>query len=141
MNTIIDKSVARPRFTTLLLSGFAMLGVVLGASGIYSVLAYTVARRTQEIGIRRALGASTQRVIQNIVTGGMQPVVIGLVLGLVGSFWTTQLLKTQLFEVSTTDPRTYLMTLAAVLAISLLATLIPAYRALRVNPIAALRSE
>jgi predicted permease len=141
INTIIDKSVARPRFTTLLLTLFALIGVVLGASGIYGVLAYTVTRRTQEIGIRRALGAPTRRVVRDVVTGGMLPVAAGLVLGITGSFWTTKLLATQLFNVSPTDVRTYLVTVAAVIAVALLASLMPARRALRVSPIVALRAE
>jgi predicted permease len=141
VDSIIDKSVARPRFTTLLLTLFASIGIVLGATGIYGVLAYTVTRRTQEIGIRRALGAPTRRLVRDVVKGGLQPVVVGLLVGIVASFWTTRLLTTQLFNVSATDPRTYLITVAAVLAVSVLASVIPARRALRVNPIVALRSE
>jgi predicted permease len=141
LDVIIQKSVARPRFTTLLLTLFATIGIVLGGTGIYGVLAYTVTRRTQEIGIRRALGAPTRRLVGDIVTGAMQPVAIGLVIGLVGSYWTTRLLTTQLFGVSPTDPGTYLTTVIAVLAVAVFASLIPARRALRVSPLVALRSE
>ncbi len=141
VESVIDQSVARPRFTTFLLTLFALIGVVLGGTGIYGVLAYTVTRRTQEIGIRRALGAPTRRLVRDVITGGMKPVAVGLVIGIVGSFWTTKLLTTQLFNVSAMDVQTYAATIAAVVAVSLVASLIPARRALRVNPIVALRAE
>jgi ABC-type antimicrobial peptide transport system permease subunit len=79
--TIIDRSVAGRRFTSLLLGLFAFIGLVLGASGGYGVLGYTVARRTQEIGIRRGLGVSPAVVAREVVTGGLKPVLVGLVLG------------------------------------------------------------
>lgn len=141
VDSVIDRSVARPRFTTLLLALFALIGAVLGASGIYGVLAYTVARRTQELGIRRALGAPSQSLVADILLRGMQPVAIGLVAGIVGSFWATRLLQTELFGISPTDPSTYVVATAGVLLVSLAACAIPAARALRISPIAALRSE
>ena len=141
VDSIIDRSVARPRFTTLLLTVFALIGTVLGATGIYGVLAYTVTRRTQEIGIRRALGAPAGRLVRDIITGGMQPVVAGLAFGLVGSFWTGRLLTTQLFGVSAGDAATYAIAVFAVIIVSLLACVLPARRALRVSPIVALRAE
>ena len=101
-DAIIDQSVARPRFTTVLLSVFAFIGLVLGASGIYGVLAFTVARRTQEIGIRRALGAPPSAVIREVVTGGMAPVGIGLFIGVLASYWTSKFWSSQLFGVSST---------------------------------------
>ena len=76
-------SVARPRFTTTLLTLFAVVGIMLGATGIYGVLSYSVARRTQEIGIRRALGAATGALFREVIARGMQPVIAGLILGLV----------------------------------------------------------
>ncbi|CAN5872527.1 ABC transporter permease [soil metagenome] len=139
--TIIDRSVTRPRFTTLLLSLFAFIGLVLGASGIYGVLAFTVARRTQEIGIRRALGAPPFHVVREIVTGGMTPVVIGLVIGVLASYWTSKLWSTQLFGVSSTDPVVYAGVAAGVLLVGLAATIVPVRRALRVDPLVALRAE
>ena len=141
VDSIIDKSVARPRFTTLLLTLFALIGTILGATGIYGVLAYTVTRRTQEIGIRRALGAPAGRLVRDIIRGGMLPVVVGLVLGLIGSFWTSRLLTTQLFGVSANDAETYAIAVVAVIGVSLLACVLPARRALRVSPIIALRAE
>jgi putative ABC transport system permease protein len=141
VDAVIDRSVARPRFTTLLLALFALIGAVLGASGIYGVLAYTVARRTQELGIRRALGAPAERLMLDILLRGMQPVALGLVAGIVGSLWTTRLLATELFGISPTDPGTYAVATAAVLMVSLAACALPAFRALRVSPLTALRSE
>jgi putative ABC transport system permease protein len=139
--TIIDRSVARPRFTTLLLSLFAFIGLVLGASGIYGVLAFTVARRTQEIGIRRALGAPPSHLVREIVTGGMTPVVVGLAIGVVASYWTSKLWSTQLFGVSSRDPVVYAGVAFGVLLVGLAATIVPVRRALRVDPILALRGE
>lgn len=139
--TIIDRSVAGRRFTSLLLGLFAFVGLVLGASGIYGVLAYTVARRTQEIGIRRALGAPPSRVASEVVAGGMKPVIAGLALGVIVSYWTSRFWSTQLFNVSSTDPAVYAGVSAGVLLVALAATVVPVRRALRVSPIVALRAE
>ncbi len=140
-DAIIDQSVARPRFTTVLLSVFAFVGLILGISGIYGVLAYTVARRTQEIGIRRALGAASGRVVRDVVLVGLKPVAAGLVLGIAASYWTTKLWSTQLFGVSPIDPVVYAAVAAGVLVVSVAAALVPARRALRVSPLVALRSD
>jgi len=141
VDAILDRSVARPRFTTSLLAVFAVIGLVLGATGIYGVLAYTVTRSTQEIGIRRALGAPTAGLVAHIVGSGMQPVIAGLILGIVASFWSTKLLTTDLYGIAPTDPTTYVLAVAGVVTIALLACLFPARRALRVSPLVALRSE
>jgi putative ABC transport system permease protein len=141
LDTVVALSVARPRFTTTLLTLFALVGIVLGASGIYGVLAYTVARRTHEIGIRRALGAASRALVQDVVVRGMQPVFVGLVLGLAASYWATRALESQLFNISTTDASTYALVAGGVTLVSLFACVIPARRALRVNPIIALRTE
>jgi putative ABC transport system permease protein len=138
---VIDSSVARPRFTASLLAAFAVLGLLLGATGIYGVLAYTVARRTNEIGIRRALGAPPARLARQVIAGGMVPVALGLVTGLALSYWTTRFWSAQLFGVSATDPRTYAEVALAVLAVAFIAMLVPVRRALRVSPLTALRSE
>jgi len=93
----VQQSVARPRFTTALLTIFAIIGLVLGATGIYGVLACTVARRTQAIGIRRALAAPPGRLVKQIVTHGMWPVAVGLTVGLVASYCATQSWSHQLY--------------------------------------------
>ena len=139
--TIIDRSVASRRFTSLLLGLFAFVGLVLGASGIYGVLAYTVARRTQEIGIRRALGAPPSRVASEVIAGGMNPVLAGLALGVIVSYWTSRFWSAQLFNVSGTDPAIYAGVGVGVLVVALAATIVPVRRALRVSPIVALRAE
>jgi putative ABC transport system permease protein len=140
-DAIIDRSVASRRFTSLLLGLFASIGLVLGASGIYGVLAYTVARRTHEIGIRRALGAPAAVVAREVVGGGMRPVLAGLVLGLIASYWTSRYWSTQLFNVSATDPQVYVMVVIGVLLVGLAATIVPVRRAVRVSPMVALRAE
>ena len=141
LETVRALSVARPRFMTTLLTLFALVGIMLGATGIYGVLSYSVARRTQEIGIRRALGAAPGTLFRQVIARGMQPVILGLLAGLAASYWTMRLLESQLFEVSTTDPATYAYVGAGVIFVSLLACAVPALRAIRVNPIVALRAS
>ncbi len=140
LETVRALSVARPRFTTTLLTLFAVVGIMLGATGIYGVLSYSVARRTQEIGIRRALGAATGALFREVIARGMRPVIAGLILGLVACYWMMRILENQLFEVSTTDPATYAIVAAGVVVVSLIACAVPALRAIRVNPIIALRA-
>jgi putative ABC transport system permease protein len=141
MDVVVDSSVARPRFMTWLLGVFAAVGLLLGASGIYGVLAFTVARRTQEIGIRRALGARPGQIARHVVTGGMLPVFFGVAVGLLLAHWTARVWSAQLFGVSPTDPATYVQVTAAVLVVALLATVVPIRRALRVSPATALRAD
>ena len=141
VNRVVDSSLARPRFTTWLLASFAAVGLLLGASGIYGVLAYTVARQTHEIGIRRALGAQPGNLARQVVAGGLVPVACGLAAGLLVSYWTTTFWSTQLFQVSATDPLTYGQVSAVFFGVALLATLVPVRRALRVSPLVALRAE
>jgi putative ABC transport system permease protein len=137
--SVLEQSVARPRFTTVLLALFAGVGIVLGASGVYGVLAYTVARRRREIGIRRALGAPPARVARQIILDALKPVSVGVLAGLVLSFWTTGLWRSQLFEVSPTDPLVYAGAAAAAMGVALVATLAPMRRALGIDPSVALR--
>jgi putative ABC transport system permease protein len=139
--SVLDQSVARPRFTTWLLGLFAGIGLLLGASGIYGVLAYTVARRTREIGIRRALGAPSRGLVAQVMGSGLVPVTVGIVLGLVASYWTTRYWSTQLFGISPGDPWVYLTVTAGVLVVAVGAMLVPVLRALRVSPLTALRTE
>jgi putative ABC transport system permease protein len=140
-DAIIDRSVASRRFTSFLLGLFAFIGLVLGASGIYGVLAYTVARRTQEIGIRRALGAPGGRVAREVMAGAFKPVSVGLVLGLIASYWSSRYWSAQLFEVSSSDPAVYIAVAVGVVVVAFAATIVPVRRALRVSPIVALRAE
>src|SRR5262249_24764172 len=118
-----------------------VLALFLAAIGIYSVLSYTVRRRVQEIGIRLALGAKLGDVLRMVVMEGMKPVVFGVGLGIAGAFALGRLLASLIFSMRTTDPATFLAAAALLALISLIACVIPAYRATRVDPIAALRYE
>jgi putative ABC transport system permease protein len=123
----------------MLLALFAVVGIVLGASGVYGVLAYTVARRTHEIGIRRALGAPPSAVVADVVGRAMRPVLAGLAAGLVASFWTMRLLEAQLFGISGIDVPTYAVVAAGIIVIALAASAMPARRAMKVDALVAMR--
>ncbi|MFN2623926.1 MAG: ABC transporter permease [Chthoniobacterales bacterium] len=137
----ISRSLARPRFNTLLLSIFAGTALILTAIGIYGVLAYSVAQRTSEIGIRIALGAGKSSIFRLIVGQAMTLVGISLVLGLAGAFAATRLLNSLLFGVGASDPGTFAGIVLLVSAVAFIAAWLPARRATRVDPIIALRAE
>jgi putative ABC transport system permease protein len=137
----ISRSLARPRFNTLLLSIFAGTALVLTAIGIYGVLAYSVAQRTSEIGIRIALGAGKSSIFRLIVGQAMTLVGISLALGLAGAFAATRLLNSLLFGVGASDPATFAGIVLLVSAVAFVAAWVPARRATRVDPIIALRAE
>src|SRR5437773_1183215 len=123
------------------LVAFAGVGLFLAALGIYGVLAYSVARRTREIGIRMAVGAERGHVLTMVMAEGGRLVVAGIVLGLIAAFWLTRLLRNQLFEVSPTEPSVFIAVVVLLLVIALLACFLPARRATRINPMEALRYE
>jgi putative ABC transport system permease protein len=137
----ISRSLARPRFNTLLLSIFAGTALVLTAIGIYGVLAYSVAQRTSEIGIRIALGAGKSSIFRLIVGQAMTLVGISLVVGLAGAFVATRLLNSLLFGVGASDPGTFAGIVLLVSLVAFIAAWVPARRATRVDPIIALRAE
>jgi putative ABC transport system permease protein len=137
----VAQSIARPRLSVLLLGGFSVLALVLAAIGIYGVMAYTVAQRTREIGVRMALGADPGKVKQLIVRQGMQPALIGVGIGLIAAFAATRLIARLLYGVSAVDPITFVLVPLFLVAVALLATWIPARRATRVLPTVALQSE
>jgi predicted permease len=132
---------AAQRFTASLLSAFAALAALLAAIGIYGVLAYTVAQRTHEIGIRMALGADRGVVFKLIIGQGMRVAAVGLSLGLLGAFALTRWMETELFEVRADDPSTYLVISVLLAGVALFACYIPARRATKTDPIVALRCE
>jgi putative ABC transport system permease protein len=138
---VVTRSVATRRFTMLLLVVFAGLALVLSAAGVYGVLAYTVARRTAEFGVRLALGASPGRVLARVFSAGMYPVATGLAIGAGASYWISQVMSSLLFEIQPNDPMTYATMIAAVSAVAALACYIPARRVLKVDPVVALRAE
>ena len=124
-----------------LLLTFAAIALLLAAIGVYAVIAHLVSRATREIGIRMALGATSRDIRRLVLRQGMLPVIFGLGLGLVASLPFNRLLQSQLFSVSSTDPATYLLSSALLIAVALSACLIPSRRALRVDPAVALRHE
>lgn len=136
-----DRWVAEPRFQTRLLSALAFLGLVVAALGVYGVVAYAVARRTGEIGVRLALGADRRRIVALFVRWNGRLVGTGLALGLLGSIWLTRYMRVLLFGTEPTDPLTF-ASMAALLALTaLVATLAPMRRALAVDPALTLRAE
>jgi putative ABC transport system permease protein len=141
MDQLVADSVSRSRFTMLLLGIFAGIAVLLASVGIYGVIAYTVSQRTQEFGLRMALGANRSDVLRLVLSHGARLMVVGIGLGLVASFGLTRLMATLLYGTSPTDPVT-LMAVAMLLAvIALAACYFPARRAMRVDPMVALRHE
>ena len=138
---IADQSVAEPRFYSALLGGFAVVALLLALAGIYSVLAYTVSRRQREIGIRVALGAHPRHVQMLVVAEGMALALAGVALGAVLARLLTGLLEGLIREVSPTDPAIFASVLGLLAVAALVACLIPARRAARVDPLVALRSE
>ncbi|HEY0764864.1 MAG TPA: ABC transporter permease [Pyrinomonadaceae bacterium] len=141
MEDILADSIARQRFSMLLLAIFASVALVLAAVGIYGVMSYSVAQRTHEIGIRMALGAQTGAVLKLAVGYGLKLVIAGIAIGLVAAFALTRVMATLLFGVTATDPTTFTLISLLLVAVAAIASYIPARRATRVNPIIALRYE
>ena len=141
LEQLLGTSVAPRKFNMLLLGIFASVALILAAIGLYGVMSYSVSWQTHEIGIRMALGANRTDVLQLVVRQGMKMALIGLVLGLVGAFFVSRVLVGMLYGISPTDPLTFTGVSIVLLVVALLACLIPARRATRVDPIVALRAE
>jgi putative ABC transport system permease protein len=141
MEQNLSDSLMRRRFAMLLLAVLAAFALCLAALGVYSVIGYSVSQRTREIGIRMALGAQPGSVHKLILRQGLRPVLAGLATGLVVSLVAMRALASLLYGVTATDPPTFLAAVGVLLAISALATAIPAGRAARVDPMTALRHE
>lgn len=141
MQELVSRTVAEPRFFTIVLGSFAGLAVVLAALGVYGVIAYTVSRRTYEVGIRMALGAGARDVLRLVMTQGIAPALGGLVMGLVAARALTRVLSSLLYGVDTGDPAIFTSVALLLAAVALLAVYIPARRAARVDPMLALRAE
>jgi putative ABC transport system permease protein len=141
MDAVLDETLTSQRFTALLLGVFAGVALALASVGIYSVLSYIVRGRSREIGIRTALGAKTRDVVALVVVEGMTPAVAGIVLGILAALVTGKLLEKMVFGVSAWDPLTLAAVAATLGLVALVASLLPAYRAARVDPQAVLRSS
>ena len=141
MDQLLSDSVAQPRFYSLLLGVFAALALVLAAVGLYGVISYAVAQRTQEIGIRMALGAQSRDVLKLVMGQGIIWVLGGVGIGIVGAFSMTRVLTRLLFNVSATDPTTFSLISLLLVGTALVACFIPARRATKVDPLEALRYE
>jgi putative ABC transport system permease protein len=139
--SVVSDSIAQRRFSMLLLGLFALIALFLAAIGIYGVVAYTVSQRTQEIGVRMAIGAQRGDVLRLIVVGGMRLAAVGVAAGLAGALAAARLVETMLFEVTPFDPASYGATAGILLAVAALACYMPARRAMRVDPLSALRQE
>ena len=137
----LHQASAFQRNVSVLFLIFAVIALLLASVGLYAVIAHSVSRRTQEIGIRMAMGATARDIRRLILQQGMLPLLIGLIIGLAGSLAVNRLLKAELVQVSPTDPITLIIASAALILAAMLGCLIPARRAMRVDPIAALRHE
>lgn len=141
MSDVVSSSLSRTRFTALLLTGFSALALLISAVGIYGVVSSNVSQRTREIGVRMALGASPASVVGLVMTRGAWLAAIGVALGLTGALFATRWMSSLIYGVSATDPGTFVAAPLLLMAVGLLATFIPARRAVGDSPLAALRND
>ena len=141
MTDVVAQSLATPRLTGFVLGSFAAIALALAAVGIYGVLAYVVSRRTREIGIRLALGSDPGGVVRLVVRQGMTIAIVGVCVGAAVALGVMRLLGALLYEVQPTDPMTFASVAAVLLVVALFASVIPALRAARLNPLLALKTE
>lgn len=141
MNEWISESIAPQRFNMILLATFAGLALLLAAVGIYGVLAYAVRRRVREIGVRMALGAQIEDVLQMILVEGLKPTLVGIVIGLAAALSLSRVLSSLVFGVKATDITTFVTVSAILVSVGLFASMLPAYRATKVDPLKTLREE
>jgi putative ABC transport system permease protein len=141
MDAIVAESVAEPKFRTLLLGSFGALGLILAMVGIYGVISYSVTQRTDEIGLRLALGAQPRDVLGLVLREGMMLAGLGIAVGAAGALALTRLLTSLLYEVKPRDPVTFIAVAIALAVVAAAACYIPARRAMRVDPMVALRYE
>ena len=141
MEDLVTTSLSSERFSLLLLGAFALLALILAAIGIYSVLSYSVRRRVQEIGIRLALGASLSDVLRMVIFEGLRPTLLGVLIGIAGAFALARVMSNLIYGVKPTDPLTFVSVAFLLGVVALGASIIPAYRAAKVDPLVALRYE
>ena len=140
MDEILERATGQQHLAARVLGLFAATALLLAVIGLYGVMAYSVAQRTQEIGIRRALGAGHREVLWMVVGQGLRVTLVGIACGVAAAYGCTRLLESLLFEVSTTDAVTFVVVPAVFVLVALLASLIPASRAVRIDPVGALRT-
>ena len=141
MDDVLSAAQSRPRFLTLLLALFSAVALVLAAVGLYGVISYSVAQRTNEVGIRMAMGARPRDVQSMILAQGLRLGALGVALGAAGAFALTRLIRGLLFGVSSFDPATFLAMAVVLIGVTLAACYVPARRATQVDPMSALRYE
>jgi len=141
MQQVLDQTLTSQRFNAMLLGVFAGIALLLASVGIYSVLSYIIRGRSREIGIRTALGASRLDVLRLVLAEGMTPTLIGIAVGVVGALVASRLLTKLVFGVSASDPLMMAAVGGTLALVALLASLLPAYRASRLNPLAVLRDK
>ena len=141
LDELVSGTIARPRFNATMLTLFASLGLLLASIGIYGVLSYSVAQRTQEMGIRMALGADAGGVLRLVVRDGLKVAAIGVVVGLAVALPATRVLAALLYGVESSDPTVFAAVAATLTFVALAASYLPARRATRVDPMVALRPE
>jgi len=141
MNEVIASSLARRRFSMTLLNAFAVVALLLASVGLYGVISYLVGQRTHELGVRIALGAGRSDVLRLVINHGMKMAIGGVAIGLIAALGLTRLMADMLYDVSATDPVTFAAIASLLIAVAILACLVPAWRATRVDPLVALRHE
>jgi predicted permease len=140
MDQVKTANIAVERFQMTLLTVFGSIGLLLAAAGIYGLIAYSVAQRTREFGVRVALGATTTRILRSVLWNGTRLALIGTIIGTVGAFWLTKMLQGFVWGVSTLDVPTFALVAVVLIAVAVFASLLPALRAVRLNPVSALRA-
>ena len=141
LEALLARAQANRRFTTLLLGVFAAVALMLAAIGVYGVIAYSTQQRTQEIGIRLALGATERHVITMVIVEGLKIGMCGMAIGVAAALVLTRLMSGLLFEVGERDPLTFVSLPLLLMTLAVAASWIPARRAVKINPIVALRAE
>jgi len=141
LDDVVAATLSRPRTVSVLLTAFALIALVLAAVGVYGVMSYSVSQRTQEIGVRMALGATSESVLRLMLGQAMRLVVIGVVVGLVAAGMLTQVLDTMLYDTQALDPLTFGVTSLVLVLVATLASYVPARRGMRIAPVEALRAE
>ena len=141
MEQVRDERLTSQRFSALLLALFALVALVLASVGIYSVLSYIVRGRSREIGIRTALGARTSDVLRLVILEGMSPALIGIAAGTIAALASAKILERLVFGISASDPLTLAAVAATLAFVALIASLVPAYRASRLDPLKVLRAD